>query len=228
MKDIRWNKKKLYFSFVLKRSREDACLISSGRAFHDFAPLWEKHSCPLFVVFLGTCKPVLVFRRAHRWLSEFLINKSDKYSCARPLSTLKTIVLISVSIKSWIVFSPRVFRSCLASSCVPRIQKIKNNLPASMVDLPTEMVDFPTELLSSACDTPRTPLQVQACTNYIDVLSFFYSMSIIRGLILAQYQQLPSNRRLRSAFRKFVLFCQRCFIIWLCWLSVIVLLPSLG
>ena len=38
------------------------------------------------------------------------INKSDKYSGDSPLRALKTTVLPSVSIKSWIVFSPKVFR----------------------------------------------------------------------------------------------------------------------
>ena len=32
-------KRKPYFSFALKIPREDACLVSSGRQFHDLTPL---------------------------------------------------------------------------------------------------------------------------------------------------------------------------------------------
>ena len=88
-------KREPYYCFALKTVREDACLVSSGRQFHDFTPLQEKHFCPLVVVFLGSCRSVLVFLRTNTWLSE-LINNFDRYSGTRPLRALKAIVLISV------------------------------------------------------------------------------------------------------------------------------------
>ena len=115
-KKKRETKRKPYFCFALKIFKEDACLVSSGRQFYDFTPLQEKHLYPFVVIFFGSCRSELVSLRANRWLSEFLIKSFDKYSGGRPLRALKTIEFISVSIKSWIAFSPRVFRGGQASA----------------------------------------------------------------------------------------------------------------
>ena len=79
----------------LKPPREDAFLDSAGRLFHNLAPRKEKHFCPFADLFCGNLKSVSAFRRLWEEHAEFFV-KSD----------LKTIVLVSLSMSSSMVFQP--------------------------------------------------------------------------------------------------------------------------
>ena len=97
----------------LKLFREDACFDSAEWLFHNFAPPKEKHFCPFAVVFSGTLRSVLVFRRQRVEHCEFLLKRLLKYCGVSSLSDLKTIVFDSLLMSCSMIFQPNLSMSGL-------------------------------------------------------------------------------------------------------------------
>ena len=78
------------------------------RQFQIFAPLNEKHFCPVEELFKGSLKSVDVFRRLREAHSTFFVKSSLRFLGARSLRHLKTVSFDCLSISCPIVCQPKL------------------------------------------------------------------------------------------------------------------------
>ena len=87
---------------------EVACFDPADRPFHSFAPLKEKHLCPIVYFFKGNLRSVPVLRKLLTEHVEFRMKRSHRYCGAISFKDLKTIILDSLDTSSSMVFHPRL------------------------------------------------------------------------------------------------------------------------
>ena len=95
-----------FLSLLLKVASEGASLTSELNWLQSLGPRNEIDFCPFDVSKRGTRKSALVFLSLIEVRAEFCTNSSDRYSGARPLFDLYTMVAVSHRIMSEIVGHP--------------------------------------------------------------------------------------------------------------------------
>ena len=79
-------------------------MLGVEKLFQSYAPQNEKDFLPFSVPSFGSLRSVDVLRSLYEVLCEFFFNKLSKYGGASSFELLRTIVLDSMSISSFLVF----------------------------------------------------------------------------------------------------------------------------